>query len=181
MQNFSSARQNLDQIRNGERSLDLPAAFPNLCHIPIMKGRLSPAVLERKHHLEQSDVAALYAIMHLFSFGFHDKIEEMVGGATHGLELKHAIWLGLAELWQAGLCVHFHSDVIALTAERDKAVKVAESAAAECRSMQIIHSGLTEQCAPLDIEACTLPFVASVVHHVKCAGRTSWSAKQRSA
>lgn len=154
MQDFHSARQRLVQIENGERSMDLPAEFPNLCHMPVMKGKLSPAVLMRHHHLKHADVVQLYDVMHVFSYEFHQIIVALTNGATHSHALKHAVWVGLAELWQAGLCVSFPSDIQNLVEERDKAFAAVQQTAAECANLQARSSGLKEQYVSLVPISC---------------------------
>lgn len=147
MQDFQFARQCLFQIENGERSMELPAEFPNLSHLPVMKGKLSPAVLMQHHHLKHADIAQLYDLMHVFSYEFHQMIAALTNGAAHSHALRHATWLGLAELWQAGLCVSFPSDIQNLVEERDKAVAAAHKTAAETVNLQLRSTRLEEQCA----------------------------------
>eukprot|EP00892_Ulva_mutabilis_P012122 jgi/Ulvmu1/9282/UM050_0031.1 len=145
VQEFDFAVRSLAQITDGERSFELPAQFPHLAQVPVMKGKLSPAVLVQQHHLKQADVTLLYKLMHTFSYAFHDTVESLVAYATRCCDLKQAIWVGLAEIWQAGLCIGFASDIQALVKERDEAVAAAAHAAAECKHVELASAHLKAQ------------------------------------
>lgn len=103
--------------------------------------------------MNHADISQLYHIMHTFSFAFHDMIGRLVAGATELETLKQAIWMGLAEIWQAGLCVCFASDVPALVEERDRAVLTAKHATADCQQVQANSAELKQQCATLELHS----------------------------
>ncbi|KAL0037696.1 hypothetical protein WJX77_008264 [Trebouxia sp. C0004] len=90
--------------------------------------------LRGKHRLPEAELQRLYRVVHIYSLGFHQVIEEITLHAMERRQLLCSVWKAFSQLWEDALQVSFAPEIRELVQERDRllgACIAAQDAAAE--------------------------------------------------
>ncbi|DBA83749.1 TPA: hypothetical protein ACH3X1_006280 [Trebouxia sp. C0004] len=100
----------------------------------LLQSFLSSQTLRGKHRLPEAELQRLYRVVHIYSLGFHQVIEEITLHAMERRQLLCSVWKAFSQLWEDALQVSFAPEIRELVQERDRllgACIAAQDAAAE--------------------------------------------------
>ncbi|DBB02647.1 TPA: hypothetical protein ACH3X3_011615 [Trebouxia sp. C0006] len=85
----------------------------------LLQSFLSAQTLRGKHRLPEAEVQRLYRVVHIYSLGFHQVIQDITLHAMERRQLLCSVWKAFSQLWEDALQVSFASEITELVQERD--------------------------------------------------------------